>query len=123
MEAFHEAQEREDFVLPIGMAMNPALALQNFADRFEFEIAADRTTIGVRNLVQILLRRGKAVGEERADTHARTRKAGAALGAGLLYVFAERELDAGRRAREFHFVRRSTVAELDDAILSADRIR
>src|SRR5256885_5723537 len=103
--------------------MNPALALQNFANRFEFEVAADRTTVGVRNLVQILLRRCKAVSEESAHAHARTRKAGAALGAGLLYVFAERELDAGRRAREFHVVRRGTVAELDDAILTADGVR
>ena len=40
VEAFHRAQEREDFVLPITVAMNEPLALNNFADGFEFEVAA-----------------------------------------------------------------------------------
>ena len=39
-ETFHRAQERENFVLPVAVAMNQPFALDDFADGFELEVAA-----------------------------------------------------------------------------------
>ena len=50
-EAFHQADEHEDFVLAIAVAMNPAPALEDFADGFEFEVAPGRERGQARRLL------------------------------------------------------------------------
>ena len=84
--------------------MDPALALDDFADRFQFEVAANRAAVRVREFVEILLRGGETVCDKGAHAHAGTRKTRAPLGSGLLHVFTERELDAGRRAGKFQLI-------------------
>ena len=38
-ELLHQAQQHQDFVLAIGVAVNPAPTLENLAYRFELQIA------------------------------------------------------------------------------------
>src|SRR5204862_5692520 len=102
--------------------MDPALSMDDFAERFQFEIAANRAAIRVREFGEIFLRGGETVCDKGAHADAGTRKTRAPLGSGLLHVFTERELDAGGRAGKFQLIRRRAIAQLDDAVLSADGI-
>ena len=41
-ELLHQAQQHQDFVLAIGVAMNPAPAFEDFAYGFELKVATGR---------------------------------------------------------------------------------
>ena len=127
VERFHRAEERDDFVLPVGVAVNPALAEEDFAEGFEFEVAADGRAavffLAVEGF-EILARGGETVVHEGGDAHAGLREARGVFGSpvGLLHVFAEGEFYAGGGFGEFHLLGRGTEAEFDDGVLAADGI-
>ena len=109
------------------MAVNPALALDDLADGFQFEITTGLQSAGAMKFSpvrEILPRRRKAVRDEHRHAHASLRKARVELLApiGLLHVFAEREFDARRRVAENQLLRRIPVAQFDHAVLAADGI-
>ena len=129
VEGLHGAEEGEDFVLAIGVAMDEAGALEDLGEGLEFEVATRGGGLlpGIAPALPfggVVAGGGEAVDVEGAHAHARLGEAGrvAVAGVGLLHVLAEGELDAGGGVREDEPRRGLAVAELDDAILAADGV-
>src|ERR1051326_8889565 len=124
---FHQANQGEDFVLPIRVTVDQTLSLKNFADRFQFQIPSGSQAAAFCRfflLSQIMLRGGKSVGDERPHAHAGLRKSGRVSLAPivLLDVFAQSEFDAWRSGFELQLIRSRAIAKLYHTILAADRI-
>ena len=126
-EALHQADEHEDFILAIRVAMNPAAPLQHFTQGFEFEVAPGREGGPAGGLLpagQVFPGGDEAVGYQRAHAHAGLGEARnkAVAPAGLLHILPQRKLDARRRGVEDEVLRAGAVAQFDDAALAPDRI-
>src|SRR6202007_2485972 len=131
---FRNAQEHQDFILAVAVRMNVALAFQYLDERFEAQIAAwrDETFFSgsgalVVILPSFLVVAGFAKRSANRFFHAHARR-GITLGltgnteVRTLGIFAECELDAGKRAFERKFRGRLAPAKLDDQGLPADGI-
>src|SRR5229473_10300 len=131
---FRDPQEHQNFILAIAVRVHVALAFEHFDERFESQIAARRNEIlfaGSGSLVVVLpgflivARLAERGANCLFDPHARRR-----ITLGLpwdaevrtLGIFAERELDAGKRALERQLGRGLAPAQLDDQRLPADGI-
>ena len=128
---FGEADEHQDFVGAVAMRVDQALALEDFDERFELQVAARRGA--GRFVLLVLLPRflvglgpDEGVADHEFHAAARDRIPARPLQGALaeiLRVLAERELDAGHGAGEQQLLRaRLSPAQLDDRVLAADRI-
>src|SRR5205085_3845963 len=92
-------------------------------------VTRERGAVGAERLPAgaVLGRAGERIAQRFLDTHAGVWIAALLplrhVDVRLPDVFAERELDAGRRTLEDQALRRQAVAELDRHALSADRVR
>ena len=73
LELSRHAEEREDFILPVGMAMDESFAAQDFRDRFELKIAPHRQARFLFQRGLVLLRGAKPVPHDLFDAHPRLR--------------------------------------------------
>ena len=126
-ELLHRAHEGKDFILPVGVAMNPPLGLDDLPQRLEFEIAPWGWAAFLAEappLAVVLPRGGEAVLVEGRDAHPGLWEARVFVVApvGLLHVLAQRKLDAGRRGLELDRFRPLAKPQLDDGVLAADRV-
>ena len=127
-----DVHQHEDFVGAVAVRVNKALAFEDFDERVEFQVLARRykVLLAARHacavVVPTLLVLGRAregVADGLLDAHARGGAAGREAGhveVRALRVFAERELDAGRRAGHGEVSRRVSPLELDRGAQAAD---
>ncbi len=125
-EAIGDAQQHQDFVGPVTMAMNLERAVEDVGERLQAQIApwghgilvlAPRFLVVVP-LFYISLRFAEGAHQHGFYAQARVRKAAIAA----LHVFAQRELDAARRIGQQHLVSAGAVLHFDDGILPADAV-
>ena len=125
LELARHAQERQNFILSIGMAMDQSLAAQDFGDRLQLEIAPNRQALFLFQRCIVFLGRAKTVAHDLLDAHARlwVTRIEFVAPVRLLNVFAEREFHSRHRLRKFQFFRERAPAEFDHLVLAAHRIR
>ena len=128
------ADDHQDLVRAIRVAVHEPLALEHFLERVELQVALRRKQVGrARRLLLVVRvpRRLVRLGpEERLAHHVLDALPGRRIAsrrrvgrAGPLHVLAERELDAGHRAREHQVARLGHAPlELDRHDLAANRI-
>jgi hypothetical protein len=130
-----EADHHQDFVGAIAVHVHEALALEDFDERVELEIAPGRGDVlagglGFVVLLPLLLIRLRAregVADHELDALARRRvaeRAGLLLRRGPFWVLAKRELDPRRRPLKDEILGLlHAPAKFDDECLAADRVR
>ena len=107
--------------------MNPALALDDLPKRLQLKIASRWRTAFLAEATPfaiVLPRGGESVFVKHRNAHPGLREARVFLVApvGLLHIFAKRELDARRGGLELECLRPLAKAQLDDRVLTADRV-
>ncbi len=101
----HRAHEGEYFILPIRVAVNPALALDDLPERLQFKVSPRwRTPFfpEATPLAIVLPRSGEAVFVKHGNAHSCLWEPGVLVVApvGLLHIFPKCEFDAGRGGLE-----------------------
>ena len=97
------------------------------SERFKLEVAPGRRAALLAEpspLAVVLPGGGESILVKSGNTHPRLREASGFVVApvGLFHVFTKRKFNARGGGLEFHLLRTTAEAELDDRILSADRI-
>ena len=106
--------------------MNEAFTLNDFTERFQFQIRPHRHASRLTGLFgsEILSRGSKAIYEKRFNPHARLREAGlfVVTPIGLFHVFAKGKLDSCRSILDEQVIGQGTMAQFNDGILAADGV-
>ena len=126
-EFLHRAHEGEYFILPIRVAVNPALALDDLPERLQLKVASRWRTAFFSEatpLAIVLPRGGESVFVKHRNAHPGLWEPGVFVVApvGLLHIFAKRELDARRGCLKLERLWSLANPQLDDRILAADRV-
>ena len=131
-EPFRQVEQHEDFVGAVGVGVHLPLAVEDLENRLELQVAArldvrGRVTVVVGTCRSVVEGGAEALVNRLFDAHARLRIAptvgGCVAPVALLRVLAERELDSRWRVSEDEILGFATPAQLDDLVLTADRVR
>ena len=127
-EVIERPDQCEDLVLPITVAVNPTIPVDDFGNRFKLKIASGWQTLST--LIPsfpcrvILFCRMKFISHDLLDAHTSLGIAGGVFisPVGLFDIFTEREFDSRRGEIKFHIFIKLPPPKLDHLVLPTDWI-